>query len=1549
MSIIQSVTGMSPAGKTAAGATGAGLMLTVVGFITGVWIYIAYIAIALVVAVLLVLGFRMFLTWRQKGRSAPFIGRLLGTTSGSPATADPAMRAKLDDLRKRFEEGIEKYKAAGKDVYAVPWVLMAGPSGSGKTEAIRHCNVGFPPGLQDPLQGTGGTHNMNWWFMNPAVVLDTAGRLFMEEGGSEWKELMKLLKNWRPLQPINGMILAIGVDSLIKDSAEKIEIEAAKVARQLDAITRDLDVRFPIYIWVTKCDLLIGFREYFSTISDPQLQHQMLGWSNPADLDEPFQADKVTEHLDQVCRRLIRRRGALLSDPTPQNMQSVNPRRIDEVDAMYALPESLASIGSRLRRYLELIFVQGEWSAKPLFLRGIYFTSALQEGAELDEAIARAMGVPVDALPGGSTFTNTKKSYFLRDVLMSKVFPEKGLVTRATNVKQQQRGRKLALLGSGIGVVVLCLAFTVLGYFQLAGRVNGPASFWDRVHRELTAAGGGYAVARETSPGKIEVNTAPSVTTDWNSAAQLLAMTGDRTKPENAIRPPVIFKALAVAIPESLQDRVGAAHSAVADLSLVRPLVQAARHRFLAPEPVDWVGGDSAAIKVLASLVQFERSAPVGKPVGKLSFPVADYLRFTTTPDEFKKLGDADIRKLDDAVDHAVSSTGAWPPAGMKGSSDPKAIDAAATAFNNHWPARLEADPRVGTLLKLQAALSKFDAADKALIALAKNYETTVPADQKQYDDFKAQWDARYAELTRSWKQIEGNLSAVSLKDIDATVTKAGETFIKTIDDSYRQVLGMSAADSMADKLGGAVLDKAKGADSKSDAGKDDSKKIGDLAEQAADSLRFSGDPKDLQPSLKSMYETWHALKAPGGVVATGLSRLKDFYGAGGRGAALLADAAGDPAIKHVVAARYEVYRQASEIFSAPTTPVAWGALKTDKVLSLRDSIDSIDSDLAARQTTIDQRSKMAVETGTDAPAVLKRTAEVGAKIAAMGRRTAALDAALAGRQGPDPKWIRERVEALAGEISLAPSADPSAPPPAPAEIALPAPIFPQAYKLERGFDPAAAKRVLDDGAAIVRLVGLGADGKSAGAAQQIVDPKSRAAAALEATEALKAYSRLYFQDWTSKPAQAMAGVNEKTWVDYKKAVDGSVLSSMGSISSKLESMGTLMQQALRSIPAEFDADLNAGPGQSRQNWMDALKADADQNVAGSRRDALRAWLKLSDNPQNALSEIAGLSASDLVRDYFSDFSGAGGNVRLNTPATRYWDLIRLECLSMIVQEIKRAQGDLFESLQAMQVLPLSMEPPAAWPADSAPVQGMPVERVRSIEQNLVALSGATPGKAAATRGKAISTGDRTRIDSIDRLLERLFSGNKIMEDPRAMPLVRAWQSWLPVISDPAEPLRVTVYVLPGVATNVTAPAAELEKFTNSAGTSSWFGLSVGGRSPDKLQNRAAAGESGVKLGAEFPVLSPDVKIDFFDYENAGERKSSGSRKLVSGWSILELLTDPDTRAWGAESGGKRWMVPVRFNGTVNGQPGRYYMWMGLEFSKPLPPQSTWPGTALWK
>jgi IcmF-related N-terminal domain len=453
---------------------------TIIGFASFFGVRVALIVALGIVFLALIFGlYWLLVLWVRRRKAAEMRGELVATAANRGVT-NAALRGRLEDLRRNFARGIEKFETAGKDFYGLPWYIMAGAPGSGKTEAIRHSQAGFPPGLQDEFQGVGGTINMNWWFTNYAVILDTAGRLIFDEvepgSTSEWTEFLELLKKFRPNCPINGLLLTIPVESLIRDTPEAMEQKAGKIARQLDVIQRQLDVRFPVFLLITKCDLINGFREYFANFDDARAQQQMLGWSNPAPLDAPFRSELVDDHLQSVAKRLWRRRLGLLIDPVTSEKGA---RRTDEVDSLYEFPSSLVALAPRLRHYLETIFVAGEWVSRPLFLRGIYFTSSMREGSELDEELAEAMGMPVDQLPTGRAWEK-EHSYFLRDLFLDKIFREDGLVTRAGKTDHLLLRRKLLVLASGVVALLVLLFFGLMGYSALQQRALAQSGFWAR-------------------------------------------------------------------------------------------------------------------------------------------------------------------------------------------------------------------------------------------------------------------------------------------------------------------------------------------------------------------------------------------------------------------------------------------------------------------------------------------------------------------------------------------------------------------------------------------------------------------------------------------------------------------------------------------------------------------------------------------------------------------------------------------------------------------------------------------------------------------------------------------------------------------------------------------------------------------------------------------------------------------------------------------------------------------------------------------------------------
>ncbi len=90
--------------------------------------------------------YKFILKLLSKRKANPLSMGIAGNAAAAPqGISEPARRARLDDLRRNFDQGVEKFRAAGKNLYSVPWYVLVGEPGSGKTEAIRHCNVGFPP------------------------------------------------------------------------------------------------------------------------------------------------------------------------------------------------------------------------------------------------------------------------------------------------------------------------------------------------------------------------------------------------------------------------------------------------------------------------------------------------------------------------------------------------------------------------------------------------------------------------------------------------------------------------------------------------------------------------------------------------------------------------------------------------------------------------------------------------------------------------------------------------------------------------------------------------------------------------------------------------------------------------------------------------------------------------------------------------------------------------------------------------------------------------------------------------------------------------------------------------------------------------------------------------------------------------------------------------------------------------------------------------------------------------------------------------------------
>ncbi len=453
------------------------LSATVVA-IAGYWGKHAAVIAAIVCAVLAVLliTFSRLSQWVRERKAQELRGE--GLDFGIPSTlVDTDLLERISNLRREFANGIHKFQVFGKNVYEMPWYIMIGEHGSGKSEAVLHSKVDLPRDLQNKAQESLGSSHLNWWFTNYGVLLDTSGDIIFRSEDSgvtpEWSEFLELLKKHRPDCPSNGIIIALPVDSLLNDSPKEIDRKAGIVARHLDKLQEAFGVKIPAYVIVTKCDLLTGFLPFFNGIKDPKLQQQMLGWSNPAPLEAPFRPELFEDSMLSIVQRLRRLRLELLGSTVPQRGA---PRRADEVDELYALPESVQQLVTPLRAFLEDVFISRQWVMSPLFLRGVYFTSACP--SEADDA--NPAETSTEAAKSTEVSWYNKTSYFLREVFLAKIFREDGLVTiTGTDRQRNLRFRTIAFL-TGIALLVVLVIQFATSFEALRRTIHPQLKYWKR-------------------------------------------------------------------------------------------------------------------------------------------------------------------------------------------------------------------------------------------------------------------------------------------------------------------------------------------------------------------------------------------------------------------------------------------------------------------------------------------------------------------------------------------------------------------------------------------------------------------------------------------------------------------------------------------------------------------------------------------------------------------------------------------------------------------------------------------------------------------------------------------------------------------------------------------------------------------------------------------------------------------------------------------------------------------------------------------------------------
>ncbi len=372
--------------------------------------------------------------------------------------------------------------------YQLPWFLVIGAENAGKSSLFDSGGLPLPLGKPDFSKGKANP-DCRWWFLNRGIFLEPRGDFILKKDTAQsndkgWRSLVLLLTRYRAARPLNGVVLTIPATELYgkdKLSLEQIHQRADSIGNKLTAAQRSFGLRIPVYIIITKTDILPGFKSFCGELPVGN-QQNMLGWSSPYTLSTAYTKTWVEEAFQTLTNQLHQLRLDIFAH---KGLSEAN-------DGLFVFPGELASLKEGLSLYVNALFKPTAYQ-DGLAFRGLYFTGDGAHDFQLipletepkqtekashveddDEIIAIPLPFDPDATPepestsskkGGATIdtahlatglTSTGlKLNFVNDLFAHKILCESGLAKPLIRrLIQSNRSINIARIATAIFVVI---------------------------------------------------------------------------------------------------------------------------------------------------------------------------------------------------------------------------------------------------------------------------------------------------------------------------------------------------------------------------------------------------------------------------------------------------------------------------------------------------------------------------------------------------------------------------------------------------------------------------------------------------------------------------------------------------------------------------------------------------------------------------------------------------------------------------------------------------------------------------------------------------------------------------------------------------------------------------------------------------------------------------------------------------------------------------------------------------------------------------------------
>lgn len=331
-------------------------------------------------------------------------------------------------------------------LYQMPWYLVLGQENSGKTSFVNRSSQSFS--LSGEIKASAWRQHddpdrlypIDWCIGEQAVLIDPPGEIISQRrsiaGLPEdlparlWNSFVTWLGRNRSRRPLNGVVLMVSLVTLLNQKPSDRKALAALLRARLIELSRELGTRPPLYVVLSKFDLLEGFEPLFARLPN-SVREDIFGFTFTLDSVRDYDAwlDELGARYDAFLDRL--------NEQVFDAMAQVSD--VAQRESLYSLVRQLSGLRPVLLDFLADVMGSDRF-VTPSLPRGVFFSSVFQQGVLNNAFVSSAaqsygLAEPANKMhPSGRAMV-----YFAQRLFQNVIYPEAGLAGDNPRVLRQKR------------------------------------------------------------------------------------------------------------------------------------------------------------------------------------------------------------------------------------------------------------------------------------------------------------------------------------------------------------------------------------------------------------------------------------------------------------------------------------------------------------------------------------------------------------------------------------------------------------------------------------------------------------------------------------------------------------------------------------------------------------------------------------------------------------------------------------------------------------------------------------------------------------------------------------------------------------------------------------------------------------------------------------------------------------------------------------------------------------------------------------------------------